>query len=213
MLKLFINTGKVSLEGKYDDIGWRVTPIILAAFEGDIEKIEYLLDLGARIDLVYPPQDDRDRLDWDGQLMTPLLAALIEERYGAASYLLKRGANLDISLAEFISHEGSELTKSPEDVIKWLLIKGANPNFITWYGHNLLTMAVSHYDAKAVEALLDHGAIIDSRNDNGKDVLGYIADNISMIDDLEEKGILQMIEKAEEEQEKLLKAALNPFAS
>lgn len=130
IVRVLLDTGLVDVNGKYGDIDCRSAPVVFAAQYSSLGMVDLLLEYGALIDPVF---EKYISLDLDGDCSTPLISAIKENRSGMVQHLLYRGANLDISLAEYPDMESSTLEK--------LLELGGDPQAMTRSGLLLLEVA------------------------------------------------------------------------
>jgi ankyrin repeat protein len=111
--------------------GGGLTPLVLAAREGDLESSKLLLDKGADVNQV-------TEYGW-----SPLLTATNNRHYKLAEYLLERGANVNLAnkgswtplylATDNRNIEGGDFPVPKSDIdhleyIQFLLEHGANPN-------------------------------------------------------------------------------------
>ena len=94
-VKLFLESGIIDANGQYGDIGARQCPIIFAAENGSIPIAKLLIEYGAKLD---PIEEERLSLDWEGEIPTPLIAAVKEKRFGMARFLIEQGSDVDLSI-------------------------------------------------------------------------------------------------------------------
>jgi ankyrin repeat protein len=172
MLKAFMNTGEVRVDGKYNDIGHRFTMLISAAFEGNLEIVRYLIKMGAKLDPDYNQKDSRGELDWDGILITPLIAALANKKYGIVEYLIQCGANLDISLIEVADSE-SDMIKSPLRIAEFLLEKGASVKSVDHLRSTILHRAIQNENIDLVKLLLKYKTDPSIKDYDGESALSF----------------------------------------
>ena len=177
ILQGIINLGKFDIERRMNDIGDRHTMLIEAAACGYLDIVQYLIDIGASINQKYDMEcEPCDFHDWDGDLCTPLLAALRYRNHGICAYLLYKGANLDISLAELIRSEFEDTntgdgTMTRLNMVEYLLERGASANTHFYDGTPILCHAVRYEETAIVSTLLEYGADPNSQDIDGKDCL------------------------------------------
>jgi ankyrin repeat protein len=177
MLQGIMNLGKFDVNRRMNDIGDRHTMLIDAAACGYLDIVKYLIDIGASINQKYDMScEPEDFHDLDGNLCTPLLAALQYENYGICSYLLHSGANPDISLAQLIYSEFDDenlpcKTTGQHAMVQYLLAHGASANSRIYDGTPILCLAIRNAEIAIVSTLLECGADPKVQDIDGKDCL------------------------------------------
>ncbi len=116
-----------------------------------------------------------------------LRRALYSNNYKAASYLIDKGVDVDVK-----NEHGSTLLSiksfsGNEDDVKFLLWHGANPNIYAGSDRNPLFSAIVNYGdssgswsegyLKVVKVLVENGADIHAKNDEGESIIGYVVEN------------------------------------
>ena len=126
--------------------GKGMTPLHVAAKNGRIEAIHYLLDLGHKIDA-------RDKLE-----VTPLILALLMGQDKAAMLLIESGADpgaIDIGRRNALH---AAIERCSVDTVSLLLKKGCDINLVSDAGYTPLHCAVNSKRADMVKLLLEHRA-------------------------------------------------------
>ncbi|KAM0865935.1 hypothetical protein ACQ4PT_042945 [Festuca glaucescens] len=141
-----------------------VTPMLFAAFEGNVQVMRYLLDHGG--DPAMP--DDKGS--------TPLHLAAEEGHYEAARLLLSKGVRADP-----IDHRGTPLhlaaAKDHDQVVKVLLEHGADPNRVVHHVFSPLMMAVRGKALKCMRLLIEAGADVNAHGYSGPTPLTEAVDD------------------------------------
>lgn len=162
-------------------------PLAIAAKEGNIEKIKFLLKYGA----------DINGLNAYGN--TPIMVALENNHIDAAKFLVEAGADVNIANTKAITPFIVAILLKNYDLVNLMLEKGADVNKRymllggidndTKVGVRPLEAAVQTQDTKLVKLLIEKGA-----NPNAKTAKG--ADLIEYAKSLPNKDIVAIIEKA-----------------
>jgi len=157
--------------------GGGLTPLVIAAREGDIESSKLLLDKGAKVDQL-------TEYGW-----SPLLTATNNRHYKLAEYLIERGANVNLAnkgnwtplylATDNRNIEGGDFPVPKPDIdhlefISFLLNHGANPNLrakdntltrtiftMQWFfesGATPFVRAAQSSDLDLLKLLIKHGA-------------------------------------------------------
>lgn len=128
-----------------------------AASSGNEDLINFLLEEGLNID--YPTPDG-----W-----TPLFIAARDGQSEAAKLLIFRGADLNVqtdrgatALLMAITQEYPS-EKARQDLLLYMLKRGANPNLADGNGFSPLYYAAALKNVSAIELLLEHGAEPDEK--------------------------------------------------
>ncbi len=143
------------------------TPLILFTYEGEMELIEYLISVGANLDI----QNN------DGE--TALLVALDlvnnnSKKQETAELLINAGANLNAQDQYGYTALHKAILKSDATIIKKLLASGANGNIPNSYGETPLIFAVgydSNVTLEMIQALIAGGVYINKRGKYGETAL------------------------------------------
>jgi len=180
----------VVIAGLVGSGGGGLTPLVLAAREGDLESAKLLLDKGANI-------NQTTEYGW-----TPLLVATNNRNYRLAQYLIERGANINLAnkglwtplylATDNRNIEGGDFPVHKADIdhldfIKFLLEHGANPNLrskdntltrtiftMQWFleaGATPFIRAGQSSDLELLKLLVKHGADPMAKTDFGDNAL------------------------------------------
>jgi len=144
------------------------TLLALRAQWGDSQSMDWLLAQGMDI-------HERDKYGW-----TLLTYAALRGEGQRIAELKQQGFQVSILDAIFM-HDAVK--------VRELLDKGANPNRREAYGRTLLIWAVDRRDAEIVRILLEHGANVHLKSDEG--ITAHMMSGIGGRDDIRE-----MLEKA-----------------
>jgi len=179
--------------------GCQMTQLTAAAREGDVARINELLNKGAKVD-EFPPGK------WSA---TPLYWSLFECKYDAARLLLKKGANVnltdsygtsplhlavcckkvELSFIEHLIQKGADVnykntsdgltslhyasSSGSVDMAKLLIDKGADINAADHKGTTPLMLAVQKNSLPVAKLLLERGADISLRDKHKKNAMSY----------------------------------------
>ncbi len=128
--------------------------IVLAAVLGDLEKVKYLHQQGADINI---PNEFGE---------TALTVAISRGHFEIANYLIESGVDVN-RMGRYCSPLVSAIQKREVRLIEHLIIYGADVNGMTDYGSPLIA-AVTSGDLEIVKLLLDHKAnvrLVDNEGD------------------------------------------------
>ena len=179
--RLSISKRKSALETKTKDGDHFTTPLIIAAYNGNLDSVKMLLKYKAHI-------EDQGTVKVDGQVIegcTPLWAAAVTGHLDVVELLIKRNANVD----------GPTLTNSTPlraaafegwlDIVSCLVENGADVNARTNFESTPLMVACYNGHMNVAIYLIKHGA-----NINLQDHVGMTALHFAM-----ERGHLEIGEK------------------
>jgi quinoprotein dehydrogenase-associated probable ABC transporter substrate-binding protein len=158
-----------------------LTPLMAAAYRDHVPSVEALVQHGASLTVKDP------------QGLTPLCIALDNRSFLAATALLKAGASpnvacgangltplmivsthLDAEKSGNVPVDGGQFLSdgvAPQEIGQLLVSKGANANARSKSGLTALMVAAGHDNAPLVGVLIQAGAKIDTRADDGKTAL------------------------------------------
>jgi len=131
------------------------TLLITVARYGTLEMAEYLLDMGADIEIT------------NQDLETPILAASYNGNYEIVEFLLENGANPDVIDLYGYTPLSNAYYADP-DMIELLLKNGANPDIEDLNYDRLLFDAIYNEDKELVDLLLYYGADANKANSYGE---------------------------------------------
>ena len=169
--KLKPEQSKTALETKTKDGSHFVTPLIIAAHNGNLNSVRSLLRYGADIEA-------RGTLTIDDEVIegcAPLWAAAASGRLDVVKLLIERNADVDSRTLtgstplRVAAHEGHL------DVVRCLVESGADVNARTITENTPLTAACSHGHLNVVIYLIDKGAFMDLQNKDGSTALHVAA--------------------------------------
>ncbi|MFQ6039423.1 MAG: sigma-70 family RNA polymerase sigma factor [Candidatus Poribacteria bacterium] len=130
---------------------WSCTPLHLAAWAGRKEAAETLLNRGADIEAKTSVG------------VTPLFIAVYEGQFPVVELLLGRGADVNTSQGQPLLWA---IWEGHSEIAKLLIRSGADVNLPRDWGNSALHCAAG--DDEVVECLLEHGAKVDDRNNDGQ---------------------------------------------
>ena len=136
------------------------TALHLAAIAGATSSIDVLLDLGARVDLRATSG------------VTPLHSACMYGRYAATRLLIEKGkAPIDCRTDDGYTPLHLAVQNKQEDLVKYLLDRGAFVDIPTEHGWTPIMSAISAENVNLVKMLLDYGADAGDVNNEGESSL------------------------------------------
>ena len=121
-------------------------------------------DLAERLITKHPDQVNPR----DGDIPTPLTAALYHGHFRLANLLHKHGADVDCRGKSEMTPLLSASMDRRVDVMRWLLDHGANANAQNQYGNVSLHWPVAQEQIEAVQLLLEHNADTNLPNFDGR---------------------------------------------
>ncbi|XP_052794875.1 ankyrin repeat domain-containing protein 7-like isoform X2 [Mya arenaria] len=141
----------------------RRTPLHFAVVANRRSVIQLLVELGCNIDV----QSSSGR--------TPLLDAVISDQLDSARMLIDLGADLNLTDTKGTSplHHLCFSRRPHQDFIQLLLSKKCNVNITNLKGSTPLMFACSLRNLPTVKLLLQHGANINQRDDNGMTAIQF----------------------------------------
>ena len=139
--------------------------LVVVAAEGDVDKVQLLLDAGANIEAR------------NSVTSRPLIVAVAAGKIDILKLLLDHGANLEARDADGNTPLATAVAKNKLDIAKLLLDRGANVDSRDKNGSTVLSKAVSISSLDAVKLLLDHGANPEIKDNGGRAPLYYAALN------------------------------------
>ena len=137
------------------DCGW--TPLHVASYKGHSDLVQVLVEAGARIDMRTGTRQD-----------TALTCCIRNGHVEVLRYLAENGASLKVH--DRYQHTPLRLAVQGghTDILKFLLIYGLDVNEDQHESQvSLLAMAAAKEDEDAVSILVQYGAVIDSRCEDG----------------------------------------------
>lgn len=142
------------------------TPLAMAAWEGRIANVRFLLEHGADVRVYQVCGDEMPPLISAARLGYPEIVQLLLE-HGADPNMQMKGSRKN-ALTE-IAYDTAPAT------IQMLLDWGADPNLAGWCGQTPLMQAARLGLTEVVQLLIDHGANVNAADDAGFTPLMYIA--------------------------------------
>ena len=135
------------------------TPLIRAAYRGNLEVVQYLLDNGASINL----QDDLGRV--------ALIEAAIIGNLPVVECLLNKGAEVNVQNANKKTALMLAASRRHLEIVKYLVAKKADVNVQDKLGMTALMLASGNGHLDIVNHLVENGAKINVQDKDGKTAL------------------------------------------
>lgn len=138
------------------------SPLMIAAYNGNLKMIDYLLRHGAKV-------NQRDH-----RKSTALMLACIGGRLEAVKKLVAAGAKVNDHNINYQTPLTAAALANNLPIVKYLLENKANPNVMHKKGGSPLLIAVKNNNLEMVKLLLAHGAKVNLPNKGGMTAL-YVA--------------------------------------
>ena len=148
------------------------TPLFFAATCGNVEMLRFLVENGANVN------------GTDDFGVTPLMAAVANQLLDAVTFLIDQGADVNLQDSSGLTalHYASEFSIDPSSclIVKQLINRGANINAVAKYDMSTpLIIACSNKNVSVVNFLLQNGANVALRDDNGWTALHFVVDGLN----------------------------------
>ena len=168
---------KIALETKTKDGGHFVTPLIIAAHNGQLHSVKILLRYGADIEdrgtIKIGDEDDEDDEVIEG--CTPLWAAACSGHLDVVKLLVEQNADVDGRTSTDSTPLRAAAQEGHLDVVRCLVESGADVNARTQYEATPI-MAACHYGhVSIITYLINKGAFVDLQAKDGNTALHYTA--------------------------------------
>ena len=168
---------KIALETKTIDGGHFVTPLIIAAHNGQLNSVKILLRYGADIEdrgtIKIGDGDDEDDEVIEG--CTPLWAAACSGHLDVVKLLVEQNADVDGRTSTDSTPLRAAAQEGHLDVVRCLVESGADVNARTVTENTPLIVACYHGHLNVVIYLIDKGAFMDLQNKDGSTALHVAA--------------------------------------
>ena len=180
---------KIALETKTKDGGHFVTPLIIAAHNGQLNSVKILLRYGADIEdrgtITIGDEDDED--DEDDEVIegcTPLWAAACSGHLDVVKLLMEQNADVDGRTPTGSTPLRAAVHEGHLDVVRCLVESGADVNARNDYESTPLMAACYYGHVSVVTYLIDKGAFMD---------LQYQDSGNTALHDAVKRGYLEMV--------------------
>ncbi|CAH0551219.1 unnamed protein product [Brassicogethes aeneus] len=142
----------------------KVTPLHLAAEDGDFECVRLLLEAGAEVTLC------------NHKLQTPLHLAALSQCTETMNILIKHGADVNASDIDGRTPLHSSIVKVSRSCegVRLLVNSGANVNKKDIFGYTPLHLAALNEFSHCIMILINHGGDVTLRTNGGSSVLTFI---------------------------------------
>lgn len=127
---------------------WGYYPLHAAAENGHVKIVDYLITIGAKLDV-------RTAAEYQRDLMTPLLLAAEKNRFGIVKLLVQAGADINAHSAFNSTAIGHAIQKRNREMFDYLIAHGARAEVKD------LNLAVGRGDTNLVQWFLNHGFKLD----------------------------------------------------
>lgn len=152
-----------------------VTPLVVACYNGDKNKVERLLEVGA--------DKDKEGCVYDTRVVcegTPLIVATKMGKNDVARLLIDKGADIDKKYGIGKTALIYAVENENKDLVKTLLNEGALVNVLPMDRNTALMTAVRKKNKSIAKDLLDNGADVNQESIYGETALRIAIDNKDM---------------------------------
>ena len=168
---------KIALETKTKDGGHFVTPLIIAAHNGQLHSVKILLRYGADIEdrgtIKIGDEDDEDDEVIEG--CTPLWAAACSGHLDVVKLLVEQNADVDSRTSTGSTPLRAAAQEGHLDVVRCLVESGADVNARTQYRGTPIMAACDYGHLSIVTYLINKGAFVDLKSTGGNTALHFAA--------------------------------------
>ena len=168
---------KIALETKTKDGGHFVTPLIIAAHNGQLHSVKILLRYGADIEdrgtIKIGDEDDEDDEVIEG--CTPLWAAACSGHLDVVKLLVEQNADVDGRTSTDSTPLRAAAQEGHLDVVRCLVESGADVNARTQYRGTPIMAACDYGHLSIVTYLINKGAFVDLKSTGGNTALHFAA--------------------------------------
>ena len=168
---------KIALETKTKDGGHFVTPLIIAAHNGQLHSVKILLRYGADIEdrgtIKIGDEDDEDDEVIEG--CTPLWAAACSGHLDVVKLLVEQNADVDCRTSTDSTPLRAAAQEGHLDVVRCLVESGADVNARTQYRGTPIMVACDYGHLSIVTYLINKGAFVDLKSTGGNTALHFAA--------------------------------------
>ena len=168
---------KTALETKTKDGGHFVTPLIIAAHNGQLHSVKILLRYGADIEdrgtIKIGDEDDEDDEVIEG--CTPLWAAACSGHLDVVKLLVEQNADVDGRTSTDSTPLRAAAQEGHLDVVRCLVESGADVNARTQYRGTPIMAACDYGHLSIVTYLINTGAFVDLKSTGGNTALHFAA--------------------------------------
>jgi ankyrin repeat protein len=149
---------------------WETPPLHRAVVLGDEEIVKMLIQYGAKVNVQVGPPERRE---------TPLDLAIRSGHIEIVKLLVQHGANVNArpvspTTAQLPSPLDNAVYQGDLKIVDLLLKHGANPNARGYGGYTPIFSAAISHRLDIVKRLIDAGAAIDIRNNEGRTLFDYL---------------------------------------
>ena len=148
------------------------TPLLIAATCGNVEMLKFLVENGAKVN------------GTDDFGVTPLMVAVAKQLLDAVTFLIDRGADVNLQNSSGLTalHYASQFSFDPSSclIVEQLINGGANINAVAKYDKSTpLIIACSNKNVSVVNFLLQNGANVTLKDNNGRTALHFVVDRFN----------------------------------
>ena len=190
LIRMSISERRTALESKIQDGDHFVTPLIIAAYNGNLNAVKILLRYKADIEAL-------GSIKIDGKVIegcTPLWAASLAGHLDVVKLLIERNAEVDCRTSTNSTPLRSAAFRGHLDIVRFLVENGADINVRNDGDNTPLMVACYRGHAAVVSYLIAHGARLNLQGECGYSALHCAVekDHFEIVDDLMALGASQL---------------------
>ncbi|XP_068759600.1 protein fem-1 homolog B-like [Montipora capricornis] len=189
-----VSERSIALEAKTEDGNQVVTPLIIAARNGNLDSVKKLLsyraDIEARGTLKFEDKDNPNPIEG----CTPLWAAAAAGHLDVVTFLIERNAEIDGRTSTKSTPLRAAAYKGWFDIVTYLVEKGADINATTEFESTPLMITCYKEHMSVATYLIEHGANVNLQDKKGDTALHYAAKtgHLEIVNKLLAFGAVQM---------------------
>ena len=192
--QMSVSERSIALEAKTEDGNQVVTPLIIAARNGNLDSVKKLLsyraDIEARGTLKFENKDNPNPIEG----CTPLWAAAVAGHLDVVTFLIERNAEIDGRTSTKSTPLRAAAHQGWIDIVTYLVKKGADVNATNEFGSTPLMVTCYKGRTSVATYLIEHGANVNQQDKNGDTALHWAAkaEHLEIVNKLLSFGAVQV---------------------